>query len=190
MGKIGSLAELVFASSANDWRNKHRMEATKFFQEYTKGLNRTLQVLEDIGKSGDIDLVAKTEAALVELEKSVHFGKDSSVMSSLDAATVDFSVIEKGLIVVKSSDYYQKVDDSYHVKRKVNGVPVDGVHEAINSHITRLGNSMRAVGISVPEKNVLRQRQENIRRAKKLYIKLQQKALGIEAPAKDRGLGR
>lgn len=190
MEKTGSLAELVFASSANDWRNKQRVEEAKPFQEYTKGLARTLQILKAVEKSGEIDLIVKTEATLVELEKSVHQEKDPSVLSSLDAAAVDFSVIIKGLEVVKTPSYYQKVDDAYHVKRKSHGVPVDGVHEAINSHITRLGNSMRAVGISVPEKNILRQRQENMRCAKKLYIGMQREALGLPSQEKSRGLGR
>ena len=48
---------------------------------------------------------------------------------------------------------------------------------------------MSALGISIPEKNILRQRQENMRQAKKLYMDLQRKALGLPLET-DRGLER
>jgi len=56
-------------------------------------------------------------------------------------------------------------------------VIADGCHEALNSHIARLGNSNESCGNFIPEKNILRQRQANMRTAKELYIGLQKKAL-------------
>ncbi len=187
MAKTGSLAEHALALTVYDWQNKQEYEKEEIFKEYTKGLKRTLQVFKDLRKTGDIDEIVRTESALTGLEKT-HFKNDPTVKASLEAATVDFSVIKKGLEVVRSPDYYQKVDDAYHSKRKVSGVPADGFHEAINAHITRLGNRIKSAGTPMPEKNILMARQENMRVAKGLYVELQQKALGVEAPEKANGL--
>lgn len=53
----------------------------------------------------------------------------------------------------------------------------DGFHEAVNGHITRLGNRISSLGISATEKAILRQRQANMRTAKSLYVELQKEAL-------------
>ena len=190
MDQTGSLVELLAASSASDWRNKARVEKTHPFQNYAKGLADTLNILKLANKSKNIGLLINAENALVELEKAVHSDKDPSVQSTLNAATVDLSVITKSIGVVRSAEYYQQVDTTIHPKKKIHGVPTDGCHEALNGHVTRLSNRMSAVGISIPEKNVLRQRQANMRTAKELYIGLQAQALGIELPSKNKGLER
>lgn len=190
MEKTGSPTDaLVISLSAADWRHRQELESSKFFQKYAKGLEKTLAALKEVGKSGDLDLLVKVETSLVNLERSLYAPKDTSVISSLDAAVKDFEDIKKSIEVVKNPERYQAAADTHRYNKKVHGIVVDGCHEAILGHVTRLGNSMRAVGISVPEKNILRQRQENMRQAKKLYIEQQREALGIEAPAKDRGLG-
>jgi hypothetical protein len=44
--------------------------------------------------------------------------------------------------------------------------------------------------ISVPEKNILRQRKENLGMVREVYIFMQREALGLPAPEKSKGLER
>ena len=115
------------------------------------------------------------------------FAVTLSVLPSLNAAAADFAVIKSSVTTVKVPHEYQAAATTYHSKKKAHGVVADGCHEALNSHTTRLGNRMSAVGIPISEKNVLRQRQANMRVAKELYVELQKRALGMEGPDKGKG---
>ena len=145
--------------------------------------------MKDLQKSDDIDLLVKVEASLISMERSLYAKNDPSVLPSLNAAVRDFEDIKKAVDVVKSPKAYIAAANTYRSNKKIHGVVIDGCYEAINGHVTRLGNRMSAVGISIPEKNILRQRQENMRQAKKLYMDLQRKALGLPLET-DRGLER
>ncbi len=190
MAQTGSLDNEFALFAIVNWNNRQTLEASEQFQQYTTGLEKTLLALRNLGKSGDIDRIVSVEATFVAMEHRLHQKQDPSVLPSLKAAIEDFKVIHDDLKLVKVPEHYQIAAVSYHSKKKLHGVVTDGCHEAFNSHITRLGNRMSAVGISVPEKNILRQRQANMRTAKELYIDLQRKALGIEAPTKSKGLER
>ncbi|AMD93826.1 hypothetical protein [Desulfomicrobium orale] len=190
MDQTGFPADTIILSlSAADWRHRQELEQSNVFEKYTKGLKKTLLVLKDLQKSDDIDLLVKVEASLISMERSLYAKNDPSVLPSLNAAVRDFEDIKKAVDVVKSPKAYIAAANTYRSNKKIHGVVIDGCHEAINGHVTRLGNRMSAVGISIPEKNILRQRQENMRQAKKLYMDLQRKALGLPLET-DRGLER
>ena len=191
MAPTGStLKNSIFTLAIASWENKKEIEATELFKEYSDGLAKTHAALKEVSKSENIDLLVKIEETLITLESSLYGDRDPSVRPSLNAAVVDFKDITKAIEVVKSPEAYQAAADTYRAKKKLHGVVVDGCHEALNGHVTRLGNRMSAVGISIPEKNVLRQRQANMRTAKELYIGLQAQALGIDLPNKSKGLER
>ena len=191
MAPTGSTLDsaIIMLALAN-WENRKEIEETELFKGYSEGLAQTHGALKEVGKTGNIDLIVQVEESLLNLENSLYGEGDPSVRPSLNAASVDLSVITKSIGVVRSAEYYQQVDTTIHPKKKIRGVPTDGCHEALNGHITRLGNRMNTVGVTVQEKNVLRQRQANMKTAKKLYIGLQAKALGIELPSKSKGLER
>lgn len=179
-------AAIVFRSDA-DWKGRQKIEALQAFAQYAEGLEKTLSLLRSVGKTGEIDLLVRIEASLVNLERAQYGVGDSSVLPSLNAAVQDFDDIKKAIEVVKSPVSYQAAANTYRAKKKLRGIVVDGCHEAINGHITRLGNRISAVGIPVAEKNILRQRQANMRIAKELYMALQCKALGMEPVARGKG---
>lgn len=185
-----SQSEFFAALVSANWDYRQKLEASAPFKAYVTSLDATLNVLKTVGSSGDVDKILGTESSLVKLEHKLHQGNDPSVMPSLNAAVVDFSVIQTLLKLVRDTEGYRMAAASHHSKHKTKGVVIDGCHEAINAHVTRLGNRMQAVGISVPEKNILRQRQTNLRTAKALYIELQCAVLGVEPPKRSKGLAR
>lgn len=146
--------------------------------------------MKEIAKSADIGLIVQAENNLILSELNLYAPKDPSVLSSLNAAVIDFIDIKNAIEVVKIPEVCKAAAATYRAKKKLQGVVVDGAHEALNGHITRLANRIRAVGISVAEKNVLRQRQANMRTMKELYIALQYKALGIEPLVRKKALGK
>lgn len=183
-------ANRIIILAYGDWNNRQKVEAAKVFAVYAEGLAKTLASLKNLSKSRSLDDLIQTEDMLVLQERALYGKQDPSVLGTLNAAVADFDVIKKSSKTVRSAEEYRAAATTYHAKKTFQGVVADGCHEALNGHITRLGNRMSAVGISVPEKNVLRQRQANIRVVKELYIDLQRKALGIEAPVKEQGFER
>jgi hypothetical protein len=177
------------ALAVSDWHNHQEVEATKAFEAYTKGLESTLSTLKEIAKDRNLDSLISAEEMLVLWEREMYGKQDTSVVASLNAAVADFDVIKKSSETVRAPAEYQAAATTYHAKKTFQGVVADGCHEARNSHVTRLGNRMATVGLSVPEKNVLRQRQSNMRVAKDLYMELQRVALGLKEPERPKGRG-
>ena len=160
-----------------DWLNRKRILQTEASASYTKGLGITEKAYATISNVRDIELITRAEALTVLREYELYGKDDPSTRSSLNAAISDFSVIANALPTVQDAAKYKIASTTHHSKKKINGIPIDGFHEAINSHITRLGNRIRTIGISAAEKDILRQRKTNMKVAKDLYIQLQKKAL-------------
>jgi hypothetical protein len=179
MAQTGYLAETVFFRFSADWKNRQKLENSKAFATSSQGLAQTLLALKEVEKSRDIDLIVMVEATLINMEQASYGTKDITVRSSLEAAAVDLADIKAAIVTVKSPKAYQAASTTHRSNKKERGVVIDGCHEAINGHITRLGNSIRAIGVPRPEKSILSQRQVNMRVVKELYIELQAKALGI-----------
>lgn len=98
--------------------------------------------------------------------------------NSIKTAVLQLEEAQKSLAVVKDSAAYTAVAETYSSKRKEAGLPLDSFREFLKSHTTRLTNRL-AGPLSVPEKNILRQRKENLRVVKELYVTMQRKALGM-----------
>ena len=177
MEKTGLIVDLL-AFAEVDWQNDKLMEQSEQYQQVIIGIANILDTFKEIGQSRDLDLIILAEEMMVFRERESYGQEDTSVLPSLTAAVADFEVIKSSIQTVKSPVAYQTAATTYHAKKKLKGVIADGCHEALNSHITRLGNRVSAVGISIQRKNVLRQRQSNMRVAKELYMELQHKALG------------
>ena len=88
---------------------------------------------------------------------------------------------------VRSPESYRSVDEEHTTrKRRSGGLPLDEAREFFKSHNSRLLNLDKAI-LSDEEKGLIDIRRANIRKAGKMYISLQQQALGITPPRKDRG---
>lgn len=107
--------------------------------------------------------------------------------NSIKTALVQLKEAKNSLDIVQDPQVYQGATATYSGKRKEAGLPLDSFREFLKSHSTRLGNRM-ASPLSVPEKNILRQRKENLNMVKEVYVVMQRDALGLEAPAKSKGL--
>ena len=176
MEKTGLIVDLL-AFAEVDWQNDKLAEQSDLHQQLTIGIANVLNTFTEIGQSRDLDLIVLAEEMMVLRERESYGQEDPSVLPSLNAAVADFEVIKSSIQTVKSPAAYKAAATTYHAKKKLKGVIADGCHEAMNSHITRLGNRVSAVGIPIPRKKVLRQRQANMRVAKDLYMGLQQQAL-------------
>ena len=188
MERTGFQGDLLFRINL-DHHQYLQLRNTAESQEFALGLKTPLHLLKDISKENNIDVFLASEELILQRELELYGKEDPSVRPSLNAALTDLSVMKASLETAKDPEHYKTADATYHIKKKERGVPKDGFHEAVNGHVTRLGNRMSALGISIPEKNILRQRQENMRQAKKLYMDLQRKALGLPLET-DRGLER
>ena len=134
-----------------------------------------------IGKTGEARSILQTELAMLQEERN-YLSNSTVQKGSLDTAieglTVTLDLLEK----VRSPESYRIVDE-HHVtrKRRSGGLPLDEAREFFKSHNSRLLNLDKAI-LSDEEKELIDIRRANIRKAGKIYIGLQQQALGITPP--------
>lgn len=84
---------------------------------------------------------------------------------------------------------YNEMQTTYPTKKKEAGLPLDAARDFFKSHSTRLSNILSGKS-SHFEKVLVRQRKDNLQVIRDAYVELQRKALGMEAPKKDKGLSR
>jgi hypothetical protein len=170
----------LLAGLNKDWINRQKAFSTKAAADYLRGLTKTTSELISI-RNSDIRTIIDMEILTLEHEKELYGEEDSTVIPSLQSAIDSLTQDVKAAInTAEIPEDYQKAALTHSSKRQYQGVPVDGCHEAINSHTTRLDNRIRTVGVPVQEKNSLIARKENMKYAKQLYVAMQKKALSIK----------
>lgn len=184
------LLESIQHSMERDEANRQELIASKDFLKYTEGLSNTTELLKKVAEMKDLELILQVESVLVHQERQHIARKDKSSIPSLNDAVEDFDTIERVFKILKSPSTYKDATSGYGIRQRINGIPIDGFHHAVKSHILRLGNRVKTVGVLVPEKNLVKQRQANMRIAKELYIALQCKAVGIDQPTKKKRFER
>ena len=141
----------------------------------------------EIGKTGDARLILETELAVLQEERdnlSNATVQEGSLDTAIEGLTLSLNLLEK----VRSPESYRDVDENHGSrKRRSGGLPLDEAREFFKCHNSRLLNLNKAI-LSDEEKELIDIRRANIRKAGKMYIALQQQALGITPPRKDRGL--
>lgn len=177
MEKTG-LIERVFARQELNFRNYQALHNSPEAVSYNEGLQESIKLLKEIYNAKDIHLALGVERLFLEHEFHLYANSPEEVQS-IKAAITQFSDAQNSLKAVQDSYGYRIAASTYSIKRLANGVPIDSFHEFLNSHATRLTNRM-ASQLSVTEKDVLRQRKENLQMIKKLYISLQRKVLEIK----------
>jgi hypothetical protein len=179
MAKTGlqaNLAELVLILEENYADDQH-LASSKEASKRNEGLTATLKFLKEVNKTHDLHLALDVERIMLdqELEKYANSREEAD---SLEAAITQIQEARQSLEVVQDPQAYQKAADTYSGKRKENGLPLDSFRQFLKSHTTRLSNRMAGV-LSVPEKNILRQRKENLGMVRDVYIAMQREALGL-----------
>lgn len=170
----------LLAGLNKDWFSRKKAFSTKAAVDYLHGLAKTTGELISI-RNSDIRTIIDMEILTLEHEKELYGEEDSTVISSLQSAIDSLTQDVKAAInTAEIPEDYQKAALTHSSKRQYHGVPIDGCHEAINSHTTRLDNRIRTVGVPVQEKSSLIARKENMKYAKQLYVAMQKKALSIK----------
>jgi hypothetical protein len=184
MAKSGFQTRLILRLDRNYEAHK-RLAASKEALQLNEGLGATLNLLKDVHKTHDLNIALDLEQIMLhqELEKYANSKEESD---SITAGIKQIQDAKKSLNVVRDPQAYQAATETYSGKRKEAGLPLDSFREFLKSHSTRLSNRM-AGQISVPEKNILRQRKENLGMAREVYIAMQREALGVPALEKSKG---
>ncbi|GAB1253001.1 hypothetical protein [Desulfovibrio falkowii] len=136
-----------------------------------------LLILKQINKDKDLLLLLAVEGLSLTQERELRANSPEEV-NSINAAQLQLQEANNALNVVKDPSAYKAATETYSSKQREAGLPLDAFREFIKSHTTRLSNRLSAP-LSVQEKNILRQRKENLRTAKDIYIALQRKALSL-----------
>ena len=148
-----------------------------------------LSFFKDVARSNDVKSILEIENAALLLELK-HRANSREEVNSINAALSQLQDAQKSFVIVQNHEAYRPCAATYSSRQKEAGLPMDGFREFIKSHTTRLTNRLSAP-LSVPEKNLLRQRKENLQVAKGVYTELQREALGLPSPKeKDLGLER
>lgn len=179
MDKIGygvKIADTV----ALEWALRKALQETPEGGEFCAALEISLRLFREAALSRDIHLLILAEETTLRQELALYGRNDPSVQTSLNAALEDFRVMKNAFAVVADAAGYRLAAATYHSKHQRNGIPADGFHDAVNSHIARLGNRVRTIGILKMEKDILRQRRINMTVARDVYTEWQQRALNIE----------
>lgn len=187
MEKTGLINKYLSASSRN-WEAVALLNDSKEHHALSASLAETLHILKDVAVTRDIDLSIAIEKFALILELENH-GNSSEERNSIKTALQQLEDAQKSLIIVKDNTAYQASTETYSTKRKEAGLPLDSFREFLKSHTTRLTNRL-AAPLSAPEKNILRQRKENLKVAKELYIEMQRTALGLPSQSKVQGIER
>lgn len=177
MEKIGLLLELV-GKANRDWENYCLLMSSQEQKAQNESLADTLVVLKKIQKSEDITILLGTEKFLLE-QDHIKYANSAEETNSIATGLAQLANAQKALVIVNDAGAYQKATETYSDKRKESGLPLDAFREFIKSHNTRLANRLTS-SLPVPQKNIIRQRKDNLHKAKELYITLQKQALGLK----------
>jgi hypothetical protein len=125
------------------------------------------------------------ETAFLSQELEFCAKGDIDTRNSLTRAIQGFRDSMRSLEVVENAAGYQFAEKTHSTdpKKRVHGhlrwpgFPLDVFHQACGSHKTRLRNILRAPGIEMREKALLKQRAANMKTAQGAYVEKQRKAL-------------
>ncbi|WP_375666743.1 hypothetical protein [Bartonella sp. TT121SHDZB] len=141
--------------------------------------NDLCSYLRNIEKSGDLSLLIDTERSLVENDL-LRYANSKAMISSLKTALMEIDIIKKHIILVSNPAQYKTVNEVHSLpKNRKGGLPYDEARQAIASHYARLGNLDKSRLTSI-EKSIIDVRKENMTIMRKLYEKMQAKAIGID----------
>ncbi|GAA5109994.1 hypothetical protein GCM10023261_13340 [Bartonella jaculi] len=116
----------------------------------------------------------------------LRYANSKAMISSLKTALTEMDVVKKHVVLVSDPIQYKVINEAYSLsKNRKGGLPYDEARQAMASHYTRLGNLDKARLTSV-EKSIIDVRRDNMKVMRKLYEKMQAKAIGIDL-SRDKG---
>ena len=147
---------------------------------YSDGLDLAISSFKMVQSyaSTDLELLIRVEKLFLEQELNHCDKLDTQAVSSLTQAIQSF---DDALLALKAVEgqLYKVVDMAFpnSAKYRIKDMPKDAFHIACASHRTRIGNILRAPGLNMIEKELLKQRAANLSTAQAAYLKKQQEAL-------------
>jgi len=177
MERIGYLASYTYKLN-EDWKAFSLKENSVEAKSFQTGLATTHGLLREIGATKQPDIILLAEKATLAQELTT-YANSAEMVNSIKPALEQLDEATGALKLVQDKDAYAKTAQAFSAKRKQGGLPLDAFREFILSHTARLTNRLKATA-SVSEKNILRQRKDNLKAANERYMELQREALGLE----------
>lgn len=150
------------------------------------GRNKQRAALREIGMSGDIDEILDAERAILaaELERAAN---TSDKVSSLTNSLVEIEAAKAMLPIVRDPAKYRDIDGVILSlpKNRKGALPNDQARQFFDSQQSRI-RDLRKGRVDEDEARVLNIRHSNMTAAHRLYIELQERALGIARPPRNR----
>jgi hypothetical protein len=156
---------------------------------YERGIAEALSIFKEASATNvaaataDPQTIILAEYAFLIQELQFCDKSDKDSFNSLTKAIQFFEDAFLALKTVENSTMYQGVENAIPHDKKYRvggGYPKDSFHIACESHKTRIKNILRATGIDLIEKALLKQRLANLPTAQGGYIEKQKKALANE----------
>ena len=176
MVKPGLIEEL-FENLSRDWGLFQLKESSLEALEFQKSLPATLTTYKQLEKSSSPELILAAEKLTLQQELAT-YANSAEMVSSINPALEQLEEASGSLKLVQDKEAYAKAAHAFSAKRKQGGLPLDAFREFILSHTARLTNRLKGTA-SVSEKNILRQRKNNLRAANEQYINMQREALEL-----------
>jgi hypothetical protein len=176
MDQIGLINKL-FDNFSERWKSSQRISKLDVQKKHNELLSASLLILKETHSSKDLNLALGVEEMFLreELEK---YDNSNEEIDSIKKAVSQVQQAKESLAVIQNSSVYKEATRTYSDKNKEAGLPLDSFRQFLKSHSTRLYNRM-AGNLPVPEKNILRQRKENLGMVRDVYIAMQREALGL-----------
>jgi hypothetical protein len=183
MDLIGFFNNLVFIANDIDMGRKGLTIDGKEREgriSYEKGIAGAAAAFQEAQTTADPQTIILAELVFLQQELQFCDKADIDTHSSLIQAIQSFEDALRCLKTVENKTLYQGAETTHPTspKYRIDNFPKDAFHAACIAHRTRLQNVLRAPGINMAEKAVLRQRAINMRIARGSYLEKQKKALG------------
>ena len=137
---------------------------------------KLLDYLHKVGQSGDLDLIVRTEKAIVQGDLD-HYTNSREMLSSLRNALFELETAQAHMGIVSDPAEYRRIDRAHRLpKHRKAGLPMDEARQVFSSHYARLGNLDKS-RLDDEEKEIIDARKANIGIAEKCYAQAQARAL-------------
>ena len=148
---------------------------------YRKGLALGLEAFREAHTHAAEDLHTLFIAEYTFLGQELEFcaAQDTKARTSLSKAIQEFDEAFLALEVLQNAEIYKAVEKTYSTRTefRYKGMPKDAFHVACGGHRVRIENILKAPGINLLEKELLKQRQINMSAAQAAYAEMQNKIL-------------
>jgi hypothetical protein len=189
LDKVGLLAKInagvITIYQGRKWLDTEGLESEGRIS-YKKGLARGIEVFRVAQACAGDDLHTLFVAEYTFLAQELEFcvPQDTKAITSLTKAIQEFDEAFLALGVLQNEEIYKSAEKTYshRTEFRYKEMPKDAFHVACAGHKVRIDNILRAPGINLTEKELLKQRYSNMVTAQSIYLEKQKKILSSKIP--------